>query len=211
MSEAATAREGLTADGRVRAVSSLEILVLAVALAMDAVAVSLARGLVMKQPTWRQALLLAGAFGLFQALMPVLGWLLASWFADAVRSAAPWIAFGLLALIGGTMIKGSFDDDDDDNDQDGPGAATVPLLQVLTLAVATSIDAFAVGVTFAVLQVAVGPAVVVIGLVTFVLSLAAVFLGARVGERLGSRAELAGGVVLVLIGVRIVLDHLGVI
>lgn len=186
--------------------NTLEILVVAVALAMDAVAVSLARGMVMKRPTWRQAMLLAGAFGLFQALMPVLGWLLASWFADAVRSAAPWIAFGLLALIGGKMIRESLEHDDE-----GGGAATIPLLQVLTLAVATSIDAFAVGVTFAVLDVAVAPAAAVIGVVTLVLSLGAVFLGARVGERLGSRAELAGGVVLVLIGVRIVLDHLGVI
>jgi len=186
-------------------VNTLEILVLAVALAMDAVAVSLARGMAMRRPTWRQALLLAGAFGLFQALMPVLGWLLASWFADAVRSAAPWIAFGLLALIGAKMIKESFEHDEDEP------AATVPLLQVLTLAVATSIDAFAVGVTFAVLDVAVGPAVVVIGVVTLVLSLAAVFLGARVGGWLGRRAELAGGIVLVLIGVRIVLDHLGVV
>ncbi len=187
--------------------NTVEILVLAVALAMDAVAVSLARGMAMKRPTWRQALLLAGAFGLFQALMPVLGWLLASWFADAVRAAAPWIAFALLALIGAKMMKESFEHDDEEE----PASATVPLLQVLTLAVATSIDAFAVGVTFAVLDVAVAPAAAVIGVVTLALSLGAVFLGARVGQRLGSRAELAGGVVLVLIGVRIVLDHLGVI
>lgn len=204
--EARRTRTSIGPTERFHPMSSLEILVIAVALAMDAVAVSLARGMAMRRPTWRQALLLAGAFGLFQALMPVLGWLLASWFADAVRAAAPWIAFGLLALIGAKMIKESFEHDDDE-----PAAVTVPLLQVLTLAIATSIDAFAVGVTFAVLDVAVLPAVVVIGVVTLVLSLGAVFLGARVGERLGRRAELVGGVVLVLIGVRIVLDHLGVI
>lgn len=186
--------------------TTLEVLVLSVALAMDAVAVSLARGMSMRRPSWRQALLLAGAFGLFQALMPVLGWLLAAWFADAVRSAAPWIAFGLLALIGAKMVKESFGTDDEPEN-----SATVPLLQVLTLAIATSIDAFAVGVTFAVLDVAVVPAVVVIGAVTLVLSLAAVHLGARAGEWLGRRAELAGGVVLILIGLRIVLDHLGVL
>ena len=105
------------------------------------------------------------------------------------------------------MIWESFHDDDEDD-----GAAVgVPLLQVLTLAVATSIDAFAVGVTFAVLDVAVAPAVAVIGVVTLALSLVAVRIGARVGERLGSRAELVGGVVLVLIGLRILLDHLGVL
>ncbi len=187
--------------------TTVEILLLAVALAMDAVAVSLARGMALRRPTWGQTFLLAGAFGLFQALMPVLGWLLSSLFADAVRSLAPWIAFGLLAAIGGKMIWESFHDDDDD---DGP-ATGVPLLQVLTLAVATSIDAFAVGVTFAVLDVALAPAVVLIGVVTLALSLVAVRIGARVGERLGSRAELVGGVVLVLIGLRILLDHLGVL
>jgi putative Mn2+ efflux pump MntP len=187
-------------------VNAVEIVLLAVALAMDAVAVSLARGMVLGRADRREALLLAAAFGLFQALMPVLGWLLSSLFADLVRSAAPWIAFGLLALIGAKMIKESFDDDDED---DAP--TRLPLLAVLGLAVATSIDAFAVGVTFAVLEVAVAPAVVVIGVVTFALSLVAVLVGARVGRWLGSRAELFGGVVLVLIGVRIVLDHLGVL
>lgn len=184
----------------------VEIVLLAVALAMDAVAVSLARGMAAGRADRREALLLAGAFGLFQALMPLLGWLLSSLFADLVRSAAPWIAFGLLLLIGAKMIKESFEDDEDDE-----ASGRLPLLQVLGLAVATSIDAFAVGVTFAVLDVAVGPAVVVIGVVTFVLSLVAVLVGARVGSRLGSRAELFGGVVLVLIGVRILLDGLGVL
>ena len=187
--------------------TTVEILLLAVALAMDAVAVSLARGMALRRPTWGQTFLLAGAFGLFQALMPVLGWLLSSVFADALRSLAPWIAFGLLAVIGGKMIWESFHDDDEDDD----GAVGVPLLQVLTLAVATSIDAFAVGVTFAVLDVDVAPAVAVIGVVTLALSLVAVRVGARVGERLGSRAELVGGIVLVLIGLRILLDHLGVL
>lgn len=187
--------------------SPVEIVLLAVALAMDAVAVSLARGMAVGRADRREALLLAGAFGLFQALMPLLGWLLSSLFADLVRSAAPWIAFGLLLLIGAKMIKESFEDDDEDE----AASTRLPLLAVLGLAVATSIDAFAVGVTFAVLDVAVGPAVVVIGVVTFVLSLVAVLVGARVGRWLGSRAELFGGVVLVLIGVRILLDGLGVL
>ena len=188
--------------------TTVEILLLAVALAMDAVAVSLARGMALRRPTWGQTFLLAGAFGLFQGLMPVLGWLLSSAFAEALRTWAPWIAFGLLAAIGGKMVWEAFHGDEDD---EGAAATGVPLLQVLTLAVATSIDAFAVGITFAVLDVEVAPAVAVIGVVTLALSLVAVRIGARVGERLGSRAELVGGAVLVLIGLRILLDHLGVL
>jgi manganese efflux pump family protein len=183
-------------------VSSFEIVVLAFALAMDAVAVSLAEGLRLKRPAWRDALLIAVMFGLFQGLMPVLGWALAFQFADAVSSATPWIAFVMLALIGGHMIKESFEDDDH-------GATSVVTLRTVTpLAIATSIDAAAVGVTFGVLEVDVAPAVTVIGAITLLLSLAAVYVGARVGERLGRWAELVGGVILVAIGLRILLAHL---
>lgn len=177
-----------------------DLIVLAFALAMDAVAVSLAQGLLLRRPSWRDALLVAGMFGLFQALMPVLGWVLAFWFADAVSAATPWIAFGLLALIGGKMIWESFHED-----EGGHTTPTVSIRSVTPLAVATSIDAAAVGVTFGVLEVEVAPAVVLIGVVTFVLSLVAVFAGSRVGERLGSWAELLGGLILVAIGLRILL------
>lgn len=184
--------------------SSYEIVVLAIALAMDAVAVSLAEGLQLRRPSWRDAMFIAGMFGLFQALMPVLGWLLAFRFADLVSEATPWIAFGMLLVIGAHMVRESFEDDDDHH-----GATSVVTLRSVTpLAIATSIDAAAVGVTFGVLEVSVAPAVTVIGVVTFVLSLASVFVGARVGERLGSWATLAGGVILVLIGLRILLTHL---
>jgi putative Mn2+ efflux pump MntP len=183
-------------------VSPYEIVVLAFALAMDAVAVSLAEGLRLRRPSWRDALLVAGMFGLFQGLMPVLGWLLAFRFADAVSAATPWIAFGMLALIGAHMIRESFEDDDH-------GATSVVTLRTVTpLAIATSIDAAAVGVTFGVLEVDVAPAVTVIGVITLALSLGAVFIGARVGERLGRWATLVGGVILVLIGLRILLAHL---
>ena len=142
-------------------------------------------------------------FGLFQGLMPVLGWLLAFQFADAVSAATPWIAFGMLALIGAHMIKESFEDEDDH------GTTSVVTVRTVTpLAIATSIDAAAVGVTFGVLDVQVAPAVAVIGVITALLSLGAVFIGARVGERLGRWATLVGGVILVLIGVRILLAHL---
>ncbi|MFW6775983.1 manganese efflux pump MntP family protein [Nocardioides sp. CPCC 205120] len=202
-----------------------ELIVLAFALAMDAVAVSVAQGLRMYRPRWRDALFLAGAFGLFQAVMPLGGWVLSFWFAGVVSAVAPWIAFVLLAVLGGLMIKESFSDDDED-EPGGAVAATgttgggvaayapLTLALVIPLAVATSIDAAAVGVTFGVLDMgvaAVMEAVVIIGVVTFALSLAAVFIGSRVGERLGTWAELVGGVILVLIGLRILLDHLGVL
>ena len=189
----------------------VELLLLAVALAMDAVAVSLALGLQLRRPRLRDALLAAGMFGLFQGLMPVLGWVLAFWFADEVSEAAPWIAFVMLTLIGGKMLHEALSEDDagDTDDALAPGGLT--LRRVVPLAVATSIDAAAVGVTFGFLDVAVAPAVTVIGVVTFVLSLIAVEAGSRAGERLGSRAEILGGIVLILIGARILLDHLGVI
>ena len=187
----------------------LELLLLAFALAMDAVAVSLAIGLQLRRPRPADALLAAGMFGLFQALMPVLGWGLASRFADAVSAAAPWIAFILLLLIGLNMLRESREDG---ADEAGTGwSEGVTVRRTLPLAVATSIDAAAVGVTFGFLDVSVAPAVTVIGLVTFVLSLLAVVGGSRLGERLGSRAEVLGGVVLILIGLRILLDHLGVL
>lgn len=194
--------------------TTAELILLAFALAMDAVAVSLALGLRLRRPRWQDAALAAGMFGLFQALMPVLGWVLAFWFADTVSELAPWIAFGLLVVIGGKMLLEAFEDEAEEEVAEELGGATVvqrlTLRQVLPLAVATSIDAAAVGVTFGFLDVAVAPAVTLIGVVTFALSLVAVEVGSRVGERLGSRAEILGGVVLVLIGLRILLDHLGV-
>lgn len=184
------------------AVGYPELVALAYALAMDAVAVSLAEGLQLRRPHWRDALLIAGMFGLFQALMPVLGWVLAFWFADAVSAATAWIAFALLALIGAHMIKETFEDEEEHT------TSVVAVRSVTPLAIATSIDAAAVGVTFGVLEVDVAPAVTLIGVVTFALSLVAVFVGSRVGERLGRWATLVGGVILVGIGVRILLSHL---
>ncbi|MBM9460224.1 manganese efflux pump [Nocardioides sp. zg-536] len=180
--------------------TSFELVVLAFALAMDAVAVSLAEGLQLRRPRWRDALLLAGMFGLFQALMPVLGWVLAFWFADAVSAVTPWIAFTMLTLIGAKMLWESFGADEE---EDVPSVVT--MRSVLPLAIATSIDAAAVGVTFGVLEVDVAPAVLLIGVVTFVLSLGAVFLGSRVGERLGRGATVVGGLILIGIGVRVLL------
>jgi manganese efflux pump family protein len=189
----------------------VELLLLAFALAMDAVAVSLALGLRLRRPRLVDALLAAGMFGLFQALMPVLGWALAASFAGVMTEAAPWIAFGLLALIGLNMLREAREDEPEHETARVLSGSGLTVARTVPLAVATSIDAAAAGVTFGFLDVAVAPAVTVIGVVTFVLSLLAVLVGSRVGERLGSRAEVLGGVVLILIGLRILLDHLGII
>ncbi len=181
--------------------SLAELCVVAVALAMDAVAVSLALGLQLRRPGWRDAGLAAAMFGGFQGLMPLVGWALSFWYADAVSAITPWVAFGLLALIGGHMVKEGLEGE-------ASGLPVVTVVALLPLAIATAIDAAAVGVAFAFLDVAVLPAVAIIGVVTFALSLLAVAVGARAGHHLGRWAAVAGGVILVLIGLRILLTHL---
>lgn len=217
-------------------VGILELAVVAVALAADAFAVALAQGTRMRRPTWRETARVAVLFGLFQALMPLAGWALSTWFADAVSGVAPWIAFGMLAFVGAHMVKEGLQDEAehavehvegpaDERAAGGeagtpgePAAVATLALPVtrprvayrvlLPLAIATSIDAAASGVTFAVLGVPIVPAVVLVGAVTLVLSALGVRIGARVGERLGRWATVAGGAVLVLLGVRILLAHL---
>jgi putative Mn2+ efflux pump MntP len=218
-------------------VGILELVVVAVALAADAFAVALAQGTRMRRPTWRETARVAVLFGLFQALMPLAGWALSTWFTDAVSGVAPWIACGMLAFVGAHMVKEGLQDEAEHAVEhvEGPAGeravtadgvasgapATVATLAppvtrrprvacrvLLPLAIATSIDAAASGVTFAVLGVPVLPAVALVGVVTLVLSGLGVRLGARVGERLGRCATVAGGVVLVLLGVRILLAHL---
>ncbi|PWJ25973.1 putative Mn2+ efflux pump MntP [Branchiibius hedensis] len=186
--------------------SLLEILLIAVGVSADAFAVSLSQGVTMRRFRWRHALLIAGLFGLFQALMPLLGWLLGKGFADAISGVDHWIAFGLLALIGGKMLWEAFQDDEEEDDE-----PSLDLRGLLILAVATSIDALAVGVSFAVLPVNLPLALTVIGVVTFVISLIGVRLGRSVGSWLGKPAEILGGLILIGIGLRIVLSHTGVI
>ncbi|KON74015.1 hypothetical protein M768_07880 [Cellulosimicrobium cellulans F16] len=209
----------------------------AVALAADAFAVALAQGTRMRRPTWRETARVAVLFGLFQALMPLAGWALSTWFADAVSGVAPWIACGMLAFAGAHMVKEGLQDEAEHavehvegpaGDQaaaadGGASGATVAVATLappatrrprvayrvlLPLAIATSIDAAASGVTFAVLGVPILPAVALVGVVTLVLSGLGVRLGARAGERLGRWATVAGGAVLVLLGLRILLAHL---
>ncbi len=182
----------------------LDLFILAVGLSMDALAVAICKGLSQPKLKLRHCLIVGAWFGAFQALMPLVGWLLGSAFADMITSIDHWIAFVLLLIIGGNMIRESFGEEDGD-----PDPSLAPL-GMLLLAVATSIDALAVGVTFAFLRVDIVPAVVFIGVCTFVISAAGVKIGNVFGARYRSKAELAGGVVLILIGLKILLEHLGV-
>ena len=179
-----------------------ELLILAVGLSMDAFAVAVCKGLSIRALMPRHAAVVGLWFGAFQALMPLIGWLLGAAFADMIAAVDHWIAFALLAFIGGNMIREALGGEEEDCD---PSLAP---LAMLVLAVATSIDALAVGVTFAFLRVDILPAVALIGVCTFVISAAGVKVGNVFGARYKSKAELFGGVVLVLIGLKILLEHL---
>ncbi|MDO5601920.1 MAG: manganese efflux pump MntP family protein [Oscillospiraceae bacterium] len=185
--------------------SFIPLLLLAVGLAMDAFAVAVCKGLKMKRIDLKYAFLIAGFFGVFQAVMPLLGWLLGKQFQSYITSFDHWIAFILLAFIGGQMIWEAFHSEPDDK------PLTYDLKELSMLAVATSIDALAVGVTFAFLDTDIWQAVLLIGVVTFILSLLGVRVGNRFGVKYKSRAELFGGVILVLIGCKILLEHLGIL
>lgn len=188
----------------------LEILLIGIGLSMDAFAVAICKGLAMPDKVDRKgALLIALYFGVFQAVMPALGWLLGSQFARYVAQMAPWIAFVLLAWIGGSMIRESLSKEEKEEAEMG----AVSHKELLVLAVATSIDALAVGVTFSMLELAVsiGAAVALIGCTTFVISLGGVYVGNVFGARYKGKAEFVGGVILILIGVKILLEHFGVL
>ena len=188
----------------------LEILLIGIGLSMDAFAVAICKGLAMPDKVDRKgALLIALYFGVFQAVMPALGWLLGSQFARYVTQMAPWIAFVLLAWIGGSMIRESLSKEEKEEAEMG----AVSHKELLMLAVATSIDALAVGVTFSMLELAVsvGAAVALIGCTTFVISLGGVYVGNVFGARYKGKAEFVGGAILILIGVKILLEHFGVL
>ena len=184
-----------------------ELILIAVGLSMDAFAVAVCKGLSMQRIDRRDALLLGVFFGGFQALMPLLGYLLGSGFAGYIERWDHWIAFVLLAFIGGNMIRESFEGEEEDCGCYEP----LRYRELFTLAVATSIDALAVGVSFAFLSVTILPAVTLIGCTTFALTLVGVWVGNLFGARYKSRAELTGGVILILIGLKILLEHLGVL
>ena len=180
-----------------------ELFILAVGLSMDAFAVSVCKGLSLGKIKAKHMCLAGIWFGGFQALMPLVGYFLGSFFADVITKYSHWIAFALLAFLGAKMIKESFESEELD---DNMGWKTM-----LVLAVATSIDASAVGVTFAFLDVNILFAVIVIGVTTFAFSAAGVKIGSVFGEKYKSKAEIAGGIILILIGLKILLDGLGII
>ena len=185
--------------------SLLTLFITALGLSMDAFAVSVCKGLAIKKITFKKAFIIGLWFGGFQALMPLLGYLLGSQFKQSVEAIDHWIAFVLLALIGINMIKEALSRDEEKADD------SLSIKTMFLLAVATSIDALAVGITYAFLQVDIVPAVSFIGATTFSLSAVGVKVGNVFGMKYKSRAELAGGIILILIGTKILLEHLGVL
>ena len=191
-----------------RNVSVFDLFLVGIGLSMDAFAVSICKGLKMPRIQPVHTVVIAAFFGGFQMLMPLTGWLLGNQFAGYITSIDHWIAFGLLAIIGGNMIRESLGDEEED--KSGP-ADRLDLKELTLMAVATSIDALAVGVTFAFLNVSIGRAVSVIGSTTFTLSIVGVLIGHQFGARYKSKAELAGGIILILLGCKILLEGLGVL
>lgn len=186
----------------------IELLLIGVGLSMDAFAVSVCKGLKMKKVNKLHCGIIALFFGGFQALMPLAGWFLGKQFETYITSVDHWIAFVLLVLIGGNMIKESRQKEEEEiTKSDSP----LDIKELLVLAVATSIDALAVGITFAFLKVDILPAVTIIGITTLILSAIGVFIGNIFGVRYKDKAELAGGVILILIGCKILAEHLGIL
>ena len=181
----------------------IELFLIAVGLSMDAFAVSVCKGLAMPKCTFKKAAIVGLWFGGFQALMPAIGYILGAQFQEAIASIDHWIAFVLLALIGGNMIHEALDNDEEEAD------ASLDVKTMFLLAVATSIDALAIGITFAFLKVNIIPAVCFIGIVTFIISFAGVKIGNVFGARYKNKAEIVGGVTLILLGLKILLEHLG--
>ena len=185
------------------------ILGIGVGLSMDAFAVALCKGLGMKRVNYRHALVIALFFGMFQALMPVIGWALGTQFERFITPIDHWIAFCLLAFIGGKMLLDAVRNEG--CKECGEYRERLDLRELLMLAVATSIDALAVGITFAFLHVDIVLSATIIGVITFAISFAGVVVGNRFGARFERPATIVGGAVLVLIGVKILLEHLGVL
>lgn len=186
---------------------TIELILLSVGLAMDAFAVAICKGLNIRKMNYKNALILALFFGGFQALMPAIGYLLGKQFEKYITSIDHWIAFILLSIIGIQMIVESFKKDEEKEED----ADKLNLKEYFMLAIATSIDALAVGISLAFLSVSLVKSVSFIGIITFVISFFGVFIGNKFGARFKSKAEFAGGAILILIALKILLGHLGVI
>ena len=187
----------------------LELLLVGIGLSMDACAVAICQGLCMPKLNLRHAGVIGLFFGGFQALMPLIGWFLGSQFSGYIQKLDHWVAFVLLAFIGGNMIREAVGDEEEETTC--AVGNHLNLKQLFLMAIATSIDALAVGVTFAFLEVIIVPAVMIIGCTTFALSVGGVAVGNYFGTRYKKRAELTGGLILVLMGTKILLEHLGIL
>ena len=184
----------------------IELLLIAIGLSMDAFAVSVCKGLAAKKVSAKHLLTVGAWFGGFQALMPFIGYLLGSAFEGYITAFDHWVAFILLGIIGSAMIKDAFSKEDENVDD------SFSVKTMFLMAVATSIDALAIGITFALLpDVNIGAAIALIGSITFILSAIGVKIGNVFGAKYRAKAELAGGVILILIGLKILLEHLGVL
>lgn len=186
----------------------IDFILIGISLSMDAFAVSMCKGLCMRKFNAKNACVVAFFFGFFQLLMPILGWLLGVQFEKYITAIDHWIAFVLLAFIGGKMVWDAFHEKDDET---CPVDEKLDIKELFVLAVATSIDALAVGITFAFLNVSILTASGIIGIVTFILSFLGVVIGNKFGTRFKKKAQVLGGVVLVLIGTKILLEHLGIL
>ena len=186
----------------------ISLLAISVALSMDAFSVSICKGLATKQFSFKTALLCGLWFGGFQALMPIIGYFLGAQFEHLITAFDHWIAFGLLLIIGINMIREALSDDDEEEEN---SSCDCGFKTMLMMAIATSIDALAVGVSFAFLKVKIWFSVMIIGITTFLFS----FVGVRIGNIFGSRyskiAEMTGGVILIILGVKILLEHMSII
>lgn len=183
----------------------LTLLTLAVGLAMDAFAVSICKGLAMREKVLKKGIIVGLWFGGFQALMPTIGFFLGTQFKDQITSIDHWIAFVLLGLIGINMVKEALSNDEEQADD------SIAVKEMFMFAVATSIDALAVGITFAFLNVHIVSAAAMIGVCTFLISFAGVKIGNIFGTKYKSKAELAGGIILILLGFKILFEHLHIL
>ena len=183
----------------------LEVVLVAIGLAMDAFAVSICKGLSMKKMSWKKAIIVGGYFGIFQGLMPVIGYFLGTTFENLVTKIDHWIAFVLLVFIGINMLKEAFGNESENcNDN-------VDFKTMVVLAIATSIDALAVGITFAFLKTNIVLASILIAIITFVVCIIGVKIGNKFGDKYERKAETVGGLILIFMGIKILLEHLSII
>ena len=183
----------------------LEIVLIAIGVAMDAFAVSICKGLSMKKMNWKKALIIGAYFGIFQAIMPLIGYFLGATFQSLVTQIDHWVAFVLLLFVGVKMLKEAFANDSENINDD------VDFKTMIVLAIATSIDALAIGITFAFLQTNILLAVTAIGIITFAVCVIGVKIGNKFGDKYERKAETVGGLILIFMGIKILLEHLGII